>query len=117
MGKLTKEVTPKQTPIILTDRREVPFEIVFKYQLERDFTFNEFSRRNLKEFQRFLDKVSRMTVRQVDEVFGCLPDKTDTGYGKRIQHYAVTDSFRIHTILEEGRYVMIRLDSNHKVHR
>ena len=35
---------------------------------------------------------------------------------KPVLHYGVTDAFRIHTVLEEGRYVVIRLDPNHRVH-
>lgn len=32
------------------------------------------------------------------------------------KHNAVSDTFRIHVIIEEGRYKVIRLDPNHKVH-
>ena len=70
-----------------------------------------------KELQGFLDKVSRMTVQQVDSLYARKPDKTDTFDGEQVYHYEVTDSFRIHVIIEEGYYKIIRLDPNHRVHR
>ncbi len=101
----------------LTNNRDVRFELCFKYPLQRGFTFRELSVQNNKEFQRFLDKVSNMTVRQVDESFARKPDKTDTFNGDQVYHYSVTDSFRIHVIIEDGYYKIIRLDPNHNVHR
>ena len=70
-----------------------------------------------KKLQSFLDKVSKMTVQQVDEAFSRKPDKNDIFQGHQVYHYAVTESFRIHVINEEGRYKIIRFDPNHKVHR
>lgn len=89
----------------------------FKYPLERKYTFNELENSNNKELQNFLDKVSRMTVQQVDEAFSRKPDKNDTYLGLQVYHYEVSESFRIHVINEEGRYKIIRLDPNHKVHK
>ena len=37
--------------------------------------------------------------------------------GQQVHHYEVSQKFRIHGILEEGRFKVIRLDPNHKVHR
>lgn len=101
---------------LLTKHRDVPFVLCFKYPLERGYTFLELSQQNKKEFQSFLDKISRMTVQQVNELFGRKPDKNDDYNGNKVYHYAVTDSFRIHVIIEEGRYKVIRLDPNHKIH-
>lgn len=101
---------------LLTNYRDVPFVLCFKYPLERGYTFLELSQQNKKEFQTFLDKISRMTVQQVNEAFARKPDKNDTYNGNKIYHYAVTDSFRIHVVIEEGRYKVIRLDPNHRVH-
>lgn len=101
---------------LLTTQRDVPFVLCFKYPLERGYTFLELSQQNKKEFQSFLDKVSRMTVQQVNESFARKPDKNDAYNGNKVYHYAVTESFRIHVIIEEGRYKVIRLDPNHKVH-
>ena len=46
----------------LTNRRDVPFELVFKYPLENGYTFKELTKENVREFQVFLNKVSKMTV-------------------------------------------------------
>ena len=44
----------------LTNHRDVPFELCFKYPLENGFTFKELTRENIKEFQNFLNKVSQL---------------------------------------------------------
>jgi len=100
----------------LTNRRDVPFEISFKYPLTKGFTFSELEKYDLNIFQKFLNKVSKMTVQQVDKTFARQPDKNDDYNGRQMLHYGISDSFRIHVILEEGRYVAIRLDPNHKTH-
>lgn len=43
-------------------KREVPFELCFKYPLENGYTFKELTPENVKQFQVFLNKVSQMTV-------------------------------------------------------
>ena len=100
----------------LTNNRDVPFELCFKYPLERGYTFLELDKRNMKDFQRFLDKVSRMTVNQVDYSFGRRPDHNDSFQGNQVYHYEVAEGFRIHVVNEAGYYKIIRLDPNHKVH-
>jgi len=99
------------------NNREVPFELCFKYPLEKGYTFKELSNSNIKEFQLFLNKISRMTVTQVDKEFARKPDKNDTYNGMQIYHYEVTRGFRIHVINESGFYKVIRIDPNHKVHK
>ena len=101
----------------LTNVRDVPFEICFKYPLEKGFTFQELSKQNIKEFQSFLNKVSRMTVNQVDTQFARKPDKNDSYQGMQVYHYEVTRKFRIHVVNEAGYYKVIRLDPNHEVHQ
>ena len=101
---------------ILTDNIDVPFELCFRYPLQKGYTFKELSKTNIKEFQAFLDKISRMTVQQVDVLFAKKPDKNDTFNNQQVFHYGVTDSFRIHVINEDGFYKIIRLDPNHKFH-
>ena len=101
---------------VLTNNRDVSFELCFKYPLERNYTFTDLSLRNIKDFQNFLDKVSRMTVDQVDHAFSRKPDDNDRYNGLQVYHYAVSDSFRIHVVNEAGYYKVIRLDPNHRVH-
>lgn len=96
--------------------REVPFELCFRYPLQKGFTFNELSKQNIKELQRFLDKVADMTVTQVDKSFARKPDSNDSFMDMQVYHYAVTEKFRIHVVNEEGYYKIIRLDPNHQVH-
>lgn len=117
MEKLTKNADKGKKAKILTEKRDVPFVLCFKYPLEKSYTFKELEKQNNKELQSFLDKVSRMTVQQVDEAFGRKPDKNDTYNNMQVFHYEVTDKFRIHVINEAGRYKVIRLDPNHKVHK
>lgn len=117
MATLTKVIGEKQKGSLLTNKRDVPFILCFKYPLERNYTLTELEKQNNKELQNFLDKVSRMTVQQVDQAYARKPDKNDTYNGLQVYHYAVTDSFRIHVVNEAGRYKIIRLDPHHKVHK
>lgn len=100
----------------LTNQRDVPFELCFKYPLEKGYTFKELSKENIKDFQAFLNKVSRMTVQQVDQLFSRKPDKNDIYNGMQVYHYEVAEAFRIHVVIEAGYYKVIRLDPCHKVH-
>ena len=103
----------------LTNRRNVnvPFELCFKYKLQKGYSFDELSMQNIKEFQRFLNKVSKMNITDVDKLYLRRSDKNDLFMNNQIQHYEITSSFRIHVVLEEGYYKIIRLDPNHKVHK
>ena len=69
--------------------------------------------KNVKVFQKFLDKVSQMTVQQVDQQFRRKRNDQDTFHGMQVEHYKISDKFRIHVVLENGRYKIIRLDPNH----
>lgn len=100
-----------------TRNREVPFELCFKYPLENGYTFKELNPANLKQFQAFLDKVSHMTASQVDKLFFRKPDKDDKYKEMQVYHYEVSEKFRIHVVIEDGYYKVIRLDPNHKVHK
>lgn len=101
---------------LLTNRRDTPFVLCFKYPLERGYKLSDLQMRDIQDFQRFLDKVANMTVQQVDESYARKPDKNDSFNGFQVYHYAITNSFRIHVINEAGRYKILRLDPNHDVH-
>ena len=116
MSKLTNVNSNKTYPQKLTSNINAPFILGFKYKLESGFTFKELSLDNLKEFQRFLNKIAEQTVTNVDKIYARIPDKNDLFKGKNIRHYLVTGVFRIHVILENGIYQVIRLDPKHKVH-
>ena len=85
--------------------------------MENGYTFKELSLENVKQFQVFLNKVSHMTVTQVDKAFARKPDTNDTYNGMQVYHYEVTPVFRIHVVIESGYYKIIRLDPKHKVHK
>lgn len=95
---------------------EVPFELCFKYPLERGYTLDLLDKKNLKEFQAFLNRVSQMSVDQVDKLYGRKPDAQDSYLGMQVYHYEVTRAFRIHVINEGGQYKIIRVDPNHRFH-
>jgi len=115
--KLTDRTGVKFSPINLTKKSDVPFVLSFKYALEKGYTFDKLQKQNLKDFQAFLNKVSKMTVSQVDKSFLRQPDKNDVFRNMQVYHYAVTDSFRIHVVLENSSYHILRLDPNHKIHK
>ena len=114
---LTKAFNEKVAPSRLTNQTDVPFILCFKYPLQHGYTFSEMSMNDVKEFQRFLDKISKMTVQQVDSAFKRKPDTDDRFGGMQVQHYKITEKFRIHVVLQNGRYKVIRLDPNHKFHK
>lgn len=117
MGVLTNQNGTHAKSRLLTQKRDVPFILAFGYRLERKYTLEELEKSNNKELQKFLDKVSQMSVQQVDKSYARQPDKNDTYKGLQVYHYEVTRSFRIHVVSEDGIYKIIRLDPNHKVHR
>lgn len=96
---------------------DVPFELCFRYPLENGYTFKELTQDNVRQFQAFLNKVSKMTVSQVDRAFSRKPDSADTYNGMQVYHYEVTKVFRIHVVNEAGYFKIIRLDSRHQFHR
>ena len=110
---LTKEENPQFSPTRLTRNTDAPFILSFKYPLEKGYTFAEMSVKNIKVFQKFLDKVSQMIVQQVDQQFRRKRNDQDTFHGMQVEHYKISDKFRIHVVLENGRYKIIRLDPNH----
>ena len=115
---LTKTGEKKKSNILVSkqklDRR---FVVAFKYRLQNGYGLDELQKDNLKELQRFLDKISKMNVSDVDKQFKRKNDKNDSFEGQQVHHYEVSKKFRIHGIIEEGRFKVIRLDPNHKVHK
>ena len=101
----------------LADAGSRPFVLSFHRKLKHGFTFSNLDLKNVKDFQRFLDKISISTVNDVDKTYRRVPDKEDTVDGQQVQHYGITDKFRLHGILVDGRFEVIRVDPNHKVHK
>ncbi|QRN86047.1 hypothetical protein JR334_02090 [Clostridia bacterium] len=115
--KLTK-VKTKGSGSILAGVGDVnrDFIISFKFTLEKEYNLTNLQISQIKQFQVFLDKVSQMTWLQVDKKFKRKPDKQDTFKDVQVIHYKVAAGFRIHGIVMNGRFKVLRLDPNHKVH-
>ena len=58
-----------------------------------------------------------MSFDMVDKQYLCTTDKADIYKESQVFHYRVSDTFRVHGILEEGRVKVLRLDPNHKFHK
>lgn len=114
---LTVVNSPKNKGEILTKKTEAQFILCFKYPLQKGFTFAELGVQEIRAFQGFLDKVSNMSVQQVDTTFARPPDKNDIYNGLQVYHYAISNEFRIHVVIENGRYKLIRLDPFHRYHK
>ena len=117
MAKLTNTNYNKIKSSLLTTNIDAPFILGFKYKLYNGFTFKEMKPENYQSLQLFLNKIAGQSVSYVDKKFARKPDKNDEAYGKNIRHYSVSDKFRIHVILEDGVFFVLRLDTKHKVHK
>jgi len=115
MKILTHINHPEFIPNVLT-KVNTSFVLGFKYPLLSDYTFKEISKENIRQFQNFLNKVSKMTLQEVETAFAQKPDKNDEFKGIPVHHYKVNKSFRIHTIFEDGVHIIIRIDPNHHFH-
>lgn len=116
--KLTNKLIDKEPHgQLLANLKDPKFILSFKYKLENGYTFKEMKENDLKVFQSFLNKVSQITISQVDKEFLRPPDKQDVFRNHQIQHYAVSKKFRIHGILENQRFKVIRLDPGHNKHK
>ena len=100
----------------LTDAKGQPFVLSFHRKLMDGYRFDNLSRQNLKAFQGFLDKISSLTVNDVDKLYRCQPDNADIVDDKQVQHYEITKKFRLHGVLINGRFEVVRLDPNHNYH-
>lgn len=115
--KLTTTTQTQQSGNRLTSRTEVPFILSFKYKLETGYGFSKLKPEQLREFQVFLDKVSAMTVNEVDLRFRRKSDSKDTLHGSDVIHYWITPKFRIHGIMENSRFKVVRMDPLHRYHK
>lgn len=115
MGKLTKKIQDdmQKGQILTKNKLDLPFVLAFKYKLINGYELSELRERDIKAFQGFLDKVSQMTFSQVDANYKRDPYKNDIFQGEQVAHYKVTDTFRIHGIMEGDKFVVIRIDPKH----
>ena len=102
---------------VVTDKATRPFVICFHHKLDSKFTFKTLQQDKLKKFQKFLDTVADRTFLDVDSQYLRPNDKRDKYDGEQMIHYEVNDGFRIHGIIENGEFCVIRIDPNHKFHK
>lgn len=114
--KLSTQTTSSSQGRGLTRHTEVPFVVSFKYKLFDEFKFTDMQMRDLKTFQNFLDRVAGMSFNEVDKAYRKKSDKQDEFEGKNVIHYNCGGSFRIHGIVEDSRFKVLRIDPNHKFH-
>ena len=115
-GKTITKTKKCRSGSLLSSRHELPFVLCFWYKLENGYTFSDLSPSNVKVFQRFLDKVSKMTFVQADKQYLRETDRQDRFEGMQVVHYAVTDRFRVHGVIADNRFMVLRLDPKHKFH-
>lgn len=115
MAKLTKAI-PKQSER-LSNRLSTPFSLCFRYKLQNGYTFSDLNIHQLREFQAFLNLTSQMTFEQVERRYRRTSDTNDTFNGDQVIHYGVGQVFRIHGIIEDAQFVVLRLDPEHKYHK
>lgn len=114
-GKLTDHGTSSSG--ILAARTSAPFSITFRHKLLNGYRLSDLKRENYKELQSFLDKVCGIPFNDVDKLYRRKSDTDDSYEGEQIIHYEVTGKFRIHGIIENSQFIVLRLDPNHRVHR
>nr|DAP75494.1 MAG TPA: hypothetical protein [Caudoviricetes sp.] len=101
---------------VLSSRTSAPFSITFRHKLLNGYRFSDLKRENYKELQSFLDKVCGVPFDIVDKLYRRKSDGNDLYDGDQIIHYEVTGKFRIHGIIENAQFIVLRLDPEHKFH-
>ena len=112
---INKKYVPQDTQLI--KKEEAKFVLAFKDKLEGKYNFDNFSVTDIKNFQKFLDKISKMTITQVDNAFLRSPDHNDKIHDISVQHYEYTDGGRIHGYFIDKVFYVIRVDKNHRYHK
>lgn len=115
MSKLTKEV--QEPSERLSNHLSSPFSLCFRYKLQNGYTFSDLNVHQLREFQAFLNRSSQMTFEQVERRYRRASDTSDTFNGDQVIHYGIGQVFRIHGIIEEAQFVVLRLDPTRKYHK
>ena len=105
----------------LTRAKDTLFCIKIDHHLQKKYCFKSLGVKHIKAFQRFIDKACSMTYSEVDKVYLRQSDKQDKAMvGEeefQIVHYEVDQKFRIHGIIIQGQFKLIRLDPEHKHHQ
>lgn len=114
MAKLTNKI--QRHPTRLSNRLTSPFTLCFKYKLQNGYSFSDMDSSHLKELQKFLNCVVDMTFEQVERRYRRKSDKADTFSGEQVIHYGISDTFRLHGIIENGQFMVLRIDPRHKYH-
>jgi len=117
MSKLTRNVPLKDDKERKVNKyTEGRFIISFSRKLENGYRFDDLKQSDLKVLQNFFDIASQLTVQEMDEKYKRQSDKNDILYNEPVIHYGTSERFRIHGTYIEGRFEVLRIDPNHKVH-
>ena len=100
----------------VSNQNDLPFIVAFRDSLSKKYNFIEMSVADIKTFQQFLDKIANMTFAQVNKRYRRKTDRTDSYNEEHVAHYAVTQKFRMHGVLERNVLYVIRLDPSHMFH-
>ena len=103
-------------PNKLTTKINAPFIVSFKYSLKKGYKLKDLQLCDVQELSRFFDKVAQMDFNQVEQKYRKTSDKKDQYKCQQVIHYQYSNSGRIHGIIEEGRFKVLRIDPNHKFH-
>ena len=117
MSKLTKKTPLKDDKKRKYNKStEQPFIISFVRKLEKGYRLDDLEKSDLKTLQNFFDIASQLTVNEMDKKYRRKSDKNDILYDEPVIHYGASETFRIHGIYIEGRFEVLRIDPNHKIH-
>lgn len=108
--------------IKLTKNKKPKLVVSFGLKLENNFNFKNLNKEDLKIFQQFLDDSTELSYDEMENRYSRKNDSDDTykinNSKFQIYHYGKDRStFRLHGILADGLFHVIRIDSKHKVHK
>lgn len=92
------------------------FKMSLERTLEKKFCFDKLQQKDIKTFNSFIERTVGKDFQEVNKRFLRKPDKNDKIDGNSVYHYEVSKKFRIHGYLNEGYFVICRVDPNHKFH-
>ncbi len=117
--KLTNISENRSIKKVLTDSKNPKFTVRFGEELCKGYGFSELEKHSAHKFTRFLDNMVGQNWLEVDQKYLRRPDRNDRYKDNDVIHYGTGGSgseFRLHGYIEEGVFVVIRIDPNHKFH-
>lgn len=112
----------KNSKIELTENKEPKLVISFGLKLENGYDFKKLKSDSLKEFQTILNDSTQLSLDEMENRYGRDLDSDDileyNGIKFQVLHFGKDRStFRIHGILADSYFHVIRIDPKHKFHK